>query len=296
MTESQLILECQSARRRGEATAYDEAFGRLYALYRVRLLSITRRMTRNPEDADEVASDAFQDLDRKILIVDPGKGCLGLLREFAFRHAADKYKKGKSGCTDNYDPDKHPEPVGPGGTTEDDLVASAEARSASELAEQMAALALGRQGGAPNERVTFLFCRTLEYKPARMVEASFCARKLGADSEVQGSRVPALERELEQEWVERSSLAPERIARLFEPLRADMFVTLCAYPLHGSTRALYKETSVWEIPIAEGRLCDYFRTDPQTEDIRKWCENVEKRVARSMAGLRIKSAAGRGAV
>jgi DNA-directed RNA polymerase specialized sigma24 family protein len=296
VTEFQLIFECQSARRRSDTPAYDEAFGRLYTLHKTRLQSIARRITRNLEDADEVTNDAFRDLDRKILIVDPDKGCFGLLRQFAFRRAAEKYATNMTRLTEGYDPEMHHEPVDPGGTGEDRLLAAAGARLESGLAERLTALTMGRQAGAPNERMTFLFCRTLGYKPARMTVASFSVRKLGADNEVSGARLPALELELEQQWVERSLLQPARIARLFEPLREDLSVALCAYPMHGSTRILYKESPVWEIPISEGRLCDYFRTDPETDDIRKWCVNVERRIVKSMAGLRTKSAAGREAV
>jgi len=296
VTELQLIFECQSARRRGDRPAYDEAFGCLYTLHRVRLLSIARRITRNPEDADEVANDAFQDLDRKILIVDPDKGCFGLLRQFAFRRAAEKYAANMTGLTEGYDPEKHPEPADQDSTGEDRLVAAAEARLESGLAERLTALALGREAGAPNERMTFLFCRTLGYKPARMAVATFSARKLGTDNEVRGAHLTALELELEQQWRERSLLRPELIERLFEPLRKDMSVALCAYPLHGSTQVLYKGSAVWEIPISEGRLCDYFRTNPETDDIRKWCVNVERRIVKSMAGQRTKIAAGREAI
>ena len=296
VTESELIAECQSARRRNDTPRYNEAFGKLYAVYQARLRSIAIRMTRSREDADEVMNDALQDMDRKILIVDPDRGCFGLLRQFAFRRAAEKYTAIMTGLTEGYDPEEHPEPVDPRDGGEERLLAAEEARMKSELAEQLTSLALGRQAGAPNERMTFLFCRTLGYKPARMAVASFCVRKLGADSEVDGAHMPALELELEQQWVERSLLQPERITQLFQPLREDMSVALSAYPLHGSTRVLYKESPVWEIPISEGRLCDYFRTDPETDDIRKWCVNVEKRLVKSLAGARTKSAAGRGAV
>jgi DNA-directed RNA polymerase specialized sigma24 family protein len=296
VTEFELIFECQSARKRGDKPAYDEAFGRLYTVHQARLLSIARRLTRNPEDADEVANDAFQDLDRNILIVDPGMGCFGLLRRFVFRRAATKYAAKMNGLTESYDPEKHSEPICEGENGEKGLLEADKARLVSELAERLTALALGREAGAPNERMTFLFCRTLGYKPARMTEASFSVRKLGADSKASGAYLTALELELEQQWLERSLLRSELIERLFEPLRKDMSVALCAYPLHGSTRVLYKESPIWEIPISEGRLCDYFRTDPETDDIRKWCVNVERRIVKSMAGQRTKIAAGGEAV
>jgi DNA-directed RNA polymerase specialized sigma24 family protein len=280
--DRQLVVECQRAKLRDDQPSYDAFFGDLFKGHYAGVMAIARRATRKPEDAEEVASEAFKDLDRYITRVDPDQGSFGLLRVFVFRQAAEKYAA-LADCLEkeeSFDPDKHPEPVSGSPTYESWLIEKARARIPLARAEFLAKIVCSRGAGAPNERMIFLFCRTLAYKPARLADARFSERKLGVDFELNGVPLAAIESELEHEWTERSELQPDRIQGMFEPLRGDMNVVLRAYPLHGRTRELYSDKHIWELPIRQGRLREYFRTSPPTEDIRMWCVNVEKRVVK----------------
>jgi DNA-directed RNA polymerase specialized sigma24 family protein len=285
--ERKLIAGCQASRQLEDRAAFDLSFGLLFEGHHAAVLAIARRITRNREDADEVASDAFKDLYHAISKVDPDMGCFGLLRLFAFRRAAEKYARRASGSSleQELDAERQPDPVSNSPSSESWLIHRAEARIQLSTAESLARIVCGREAGSPVERIVFLLSRTLAYKPARLVDVKFSERRLGAVSGAGNNLLPAIEPELECEWVRRSDLPPEQIAGLFEPLRKDMDVVLSAYPLHGRTRDLYREKPIWRLPISQGRLLEYFRTTPPTEDIRMWCVNVEKRVvklARSM--------------
>jgi hypothetical protein len=170
--------------------------------------------------------------------------------------------------------------VAEGPNPEERLLDSEKAKIRSAKAEQVAAMVFGRAAGPPNERITYLFCRSLDYKPARVAEERFAARKLGASGS-KGAPAPPLDLELETQWAEKSRLPGLRISHLLAPLREDLQLNLCDYPLHGATRSLYSGTQIWRLPISEGQLRQYFRTQPATEDIRKWCVNVQKRMVKS---------------
>ncbi len=286
--DRQLVIACQEARLREDRASYDASFGDLFKGHYAGVMAIARRTTRKPEDAEEVASDAFKDLDGYMARVDPDKGSFGLLRVFVFHRAAEKYAALADDLekVENFDPDKHPEPVSGDPTVETRLIDQTRAGIHLARAERLARVVCSREAGAPNERMVFLFCRTLAYKPARLADARFSERKLGADCELGGVFLAAIEPELEREWTQRSELRPDLIYSMFEPLRGDMNIVLRAFPLHGSTRDLYCGKQIWELPICQGRLCEYFRTSPPTEDIRMWCVNVEKRVVKLAKNLK----------
>ncbi len=286
--DRQLVIDCQEARLRDDRASYDASFGDLFKGHYSGVMAIARRATRKPEDAEEVCGDAFKDLDDYISRVDPDKGSFGLLRIFVFHRAAEKYSA-HAKCLDkeeSFDTDKHPEPVSASPTVETCLIDKTRARILLARAERLARIVFSREAGAPNERIIFLFCRALAYKPARLADARFSERKLGTDCELSGALLAAIEPELEREWTQRSELRPDRIRRMFEPLRGDMDVVLRTYPLHGRTRELYSDRHIWELPICQGRLREYFRTSPPTEDIRMWCVNVEKRVVKLAKDLK----------
>src|ERR1035441_9650501 len=91
--ERLLIIDCQAARQQDDKAAFDISFTLLHDGHHAGLMAVTRRITRSKEDAEEVSNDAFRDLDQYLLNVDPGRGCFGLLRLFAFRRAAEKYAR-----------------------------------------------------------------------------------------------------------------------------------------------------------------------------------------------------------
>lgn len=285
--DRQLVIECQGAKAREDRATYEARFGDLFRNHFPRVIAIARRATRNPEDAKEVTNDAFKDLDRYITRVDPDKGSFGLLRVFVLHRAAEKYAALAEvhEMEESFDPDKHQEPVASSPDAETALIDKSRARILLARAERLAKLACSREAGAPNERTIFLFCRVLAYKPARLADTKFSERKLGADCELNGAFLAAIEPELEREWTKRSELHPDRIQKMFEPLRADMNVVLRSYPLHARTRDLYCDRVIWDLPISQGRLRDYFRTSPPTEDIRMWCVNVEKRLVKLVRSL-----------
>ncbi len=181
---------------------------------------------------------------------------------------------------ESFDPEKHPDPISDKPSVEKRWIAWEAAKICLSKAERLAALVCGREAGPPHERMVFLFCRTLAFKPAQLVKENFSGRKLGVDYEFQGKCWAALEPEIESEWIRESELRPERIREMFAPLRRDMGVILSAYPLHGRTQELYGNTPLWGLQIAQGQLREYFRSDPPTEDVRKWWVNVERRLVR----------------
>jgi DNA-directed RNA polymerase specialized sigma24 family protein len=285
--DRQLTTECCDALLRKDKAAYDAFFGLLYREHNAGILSIARRITRNPQDAEEVTNDAFSDLNRFFPRVDPDRGCFGLLRIFTFRRAAEKYTRvGVFHEKESFDPDKHSDPVSNSATAEEKLIDRSNARIQLSKAKSLAGIVCGRAAGAPHERIVFLFCRTLSYKPARLVETKVSERRLGAGHELGGLGTEALEPELEHEWVRRSDLQPDQIYKIFEPLRKDMEIVLRSYPLHGRTRELYSDKPIWGQAIWQGRLREYFRNSPPTEDIRMWCVNVEKRVVKLARNLK----------
>ncbi len=270
-----LISACQAARRAFDKDAYDATFRSLYEEHSSTVRGIARHITRSAEDAQEVANWAFAELHRAMLILDPARGCMGLLRTFLNRRAADLYSRRTIESEEGQAADDANEPPDGGPNPEDRLLDIEKAKICCAKAERVAAMVFGRVAGPPNERITYLFCRSLDYKPARLADQKFSQRKLGVSA---SKEVPALDLELEAQWTERSRLPGTRISDLFAPLRQDLAVKLCDYPLHGSTRNLYSGTQIWTHLISDGQLRQYFRSQPETEDIRKWCLNVQKRM------------------
>src|SRR5208282_732210 len=91
--ETQLILECQAAKLKGDGAAYNSAFSLLCKGHAAGVMAIARHATRNPEDADEITNDTFKDLDDYLPKVNADRGCFGLLRLFVLRRAAEKYSR-----------------------------------------------------------------------------------------------------------------------------------------------------------------------------------------------------------
>jgi DNA-directed RNA polymerase specialized sigma24 family protein len=279
--EFRLLEACQEARRASDRTAYDAAFATLYSAHSPTVKAIARHMTRTEEAAQEVAHLAFAELNRNIMIVDPAKGCMGLLRVFLFRRAAEMYARPQPESLDVESTDGQPDLVDHRPTPEGRLLDREQARICLAKAEQIAAMIFGRAAGPPNERITYLFRHGLDYKPQQLAEVQFSGRRLGAEGSNPDDPVSSIEVELEKQWTDRSQLSGERIARLLAPLRRDLRVKLCDYPLHGSTRTFYIGADIWTLPIAEGQLRQYFRSAPAEKDISNWCLNVQKRMAKS---------------
>jgi hypothetical protein len=185
-----------------------------------------------------------------------------------------------------FDPGKDPEPVSLELSPESRLIAKEATRIQLSKAERLSPIICGREAGAPHERMVYIFWRKLEYRPNRLVEASFAGRKLGEDYKQSGTHIEALEHELEREWARTSGMQPGCVSEMFKPLRNDLKIPLSDYPLHGSTRDLYRGKDIWCLPISQGRLLEYFRSSPPTEDIRRWCANVDKRIVKSATNLR----------
>ena len=279
--ERRLIVNCQVAKLKGDQTVYNAAFAELCKGHEPALMGIARRVTRSREDAEEVRDDAYRELNDYLPKIDPDQGCFGLLRQFALWRAADKYARSLHlKYEESFDPDLHTEPPASEQPADERLISLREARISLAKAGRLAALACGRDAGAPNERIVFLFNKTLGFRPTKLAAAEFCGRRLGTDYEVRGVRWAAIEPELEREWMAETSLEPELTASMFAPLRRDLEMVLGEYPLHGSTRSLYRNSPLWELQIAQGQLREYFRSEPPTEDIRRWCVNVEKRLVK----------------